>query len=509
MSKNKQLTINLIASCLYMIINYLVTFFVGSYIVKAIGGEAYGFINLCNTTINYATLITVALNSVAGRFITIEVHKGNNERANRYFTSTFIANIILSFLLMLVFIPLSFNLENIFAIPENLVHSVKLLFILTFVNLIISIIGNVFTVATFITNKLYLSNIANLLGASSKIFLLWLLFGTLSPDLVFVGISTIVNAVIILVMNVIYTHRLVGSLKIRISNFSLKDTVELFVSGVWNSITKLSQILSDGLDVLFSNIWIGSYAMGQLSIAYTIPNFVSSFFSMIISLFSPQLTESYAKSKKKEIVSELKLNMKMTGFVGNIIFFGIVLMGKEFFQLWVPTANIQLVYQLSVISVISILASAIVSPLTNIFLVTNTLKINSLVWLGVSAFNTVCVLILLKTTSLGVFAVAGVSKIVGTIVNLTYLPIYSSKCIKENIMCFYPLIFRYFIISIITGLVMMSTKFLIGDSASWFGFFFRGGILCILGLLSNYYFFLDKMERKYLKRIILVRFTKR
>lgn len=506
MLKNKQLSINFFANVVYMVMNYLITFFLGSYIVQSIGGEAYGFINLCNTIVNYATLITVALNSVAGRFITIEVHRKNIEKANRYFSSAFIANVILSILLCFVFVPITINLEHFFEIPIYLVGSVKILFILTFINLIITIIGNVFTVATFITNKLYLSSIANLIGIFCKVFLLWLLFGNLSPSLMFVGMATLINTVIVYLLNIAYTQKLMDNLKIRISQFSLKYILELFMSGIWNSITRLSQILSDGLDVLFSNIWIGSYAMGQLSIAYTIPNFVSSFFSMVISLFSPQLTESYAKEKKEELISDLKLNMKMTGFVGNIIFFEIVLIGKDFFQLWVPNANIDLVYTLSVISVISILASAIVSPLSNVFLVTNKLKVNSLVWLAVSFFNTVCLLILLSTTNLGVFAVAGVSKIVGTIVNLTYLPIYSSMCINAKKSCFYPLILRYFISTLIIGGIMILTNFVIGNRITWFYFFTKGFILFAVGFISNYYFFLDSNARNYFKNILRKKF---
>lgn len=41
--------------------------------------------SLGNNVINYITILTVALNSVAGRFITIEYHQGKKKEANEYF----------------------------------------------------------------------------------------------------------------------------------------------------------------------------------------------------------------------------------------------------------------------------------------------------------------------------------------------------------------------------------------------------------------------------------------
>ena len=87
MNRNKQLTINLVSSILAFIINMGISFFLTPYITKNIGVEAYGFVSLGTQFINYASLVTIALNSMAGRFITIEIHKKNWESANKYFNS--------------------------------------------------------------------------------------------------------------------------------------------------------------------------------------------------------------------------------------------------------------------------------------------------------------------------------------------------------------------------------------------------------------------------------------
>ena len=101
MNEKKKLTINMIASLFVFALTMGMNFFLSPYIIKNIGTEAYGFVSLANNFVNYATIITIALNSMASRFITIAIHKNDKELANKYFTSVLIANIVIIAVLVL------------------------------------------------------------------------------------------------------------------------------------------------------------------------------------------------------------------------------------------------------------------------------------------------------------------------------------------------------------------------------------------------------------------------
>ena len=73
MKKNKQLFINLFTTLFVLIINIVINFGLSRYIVDVIGESAYGFVSLANTFVSYATIFTTALNSMASRFITIDI----------------------------------------------------------------------------------------------------------------------------------------------------------------------------------------------------------------------------------------------------------------------------------------------------------------------------------------------------------------------------------------------------------------------------------------------------
>ena len=86
----KRLFINLTASIVSFFVQLAINFFLSPYLVEHLGDAAYGFIGLANNFVSYASILTVALNSMASRFISIEINRQNHKKANEYYSSIFI-----------------------------------------------------------------------------------------------------------------------------------------------------------------------------------------------------------------------------------------------------------------------------------------------------------------------------------------------------------------------------------------------------------------------------------
>ena len=78
LSDNKQTTINLITSLAAFVINAGISFVLTPYILEKLGNEAYGFIGLAYDFVNYAGILTLALNSMSCRFVSYEYHRGKS-----------------------------------------------------------------------------------------------------------------------------------------------------------------------------------------------------------------------------------------------------------------------------------------------------------------------------------------------------------------------------------------------------------------------------------------------
>ena len=84
-TKNKQLFINIIASFVSFGVGMGINFFLSPYIIENVGTEAYGFVQLANNFITYFSILTIALNSMSSRFISVSYFKDDILSANEYF----------------------------------------------------------------------------------------------------------------------------------------------------------------------------------------------------------------------------------------------------------------------------------------------------------------------------------------------------------------------------------------------------------------------------------------
>ena len=107
-------SLNLIASLVAYGLSVLISFIISPYITETLGVEANGFVGLANQFIGYISLITVALNSMASRFVSVHIIDDDYDKANRYFTSVVVANIFIGFVLLFPLGICSFYADKLF-----------------------------------------------------------------------------------------------------------------------------------------------------------------------------------------------------------------------------------------------------------------------------------------------------------------------------------------------------------------------------------------------------------
>ena len=74
-SNNKQIAKNLIFNSTSFAINFIISFAFTPYLIRTVGKEAYSFFPLINNMIGYTSIITTAVGSMAGRFITMRIYQ--------------------------------------------------------------------------------------------------------------------------------------------------------------------------------------------------------------------------------------------------------------------------------------------------------------------------------------------------------------------------------------------------------------------------------------------------
>ena len=186
--------------------------------------------------------------------------------------------------------------------------------------------------------------------------------------------------------------------------------------------------------------------------------------------------------------------MKFCGFIVNIPLIFLIIFGHSFYELWVPNENTIIINILAILTVSCALVQGIVNPLFNVFTITNKLKLHSTVIVMNGLINTVLVIILLKTTDFGIYAIAGVSSLTAILRDLFYTPIYSACCLNVSKKSFYPVIIKYILSTTVLMIIFYLFK-LISISDTWLMLIINAGICGVLGLITNYLIILGKDER--------------
>ena len=504
--KNRAVVLNMFANVLSFGVSLVISFFLTPYITRTVGTEAYGLVGLANGFINYINVITAALNSMASRFIIIELHRENNKKANTYFNSVLIANTVFAFIILIPAIWLIVNIQ-ILNISNNLLFDAKVTFSIILVNFIVSLIGSFSGIVLYAKNMLWKGSFRSVESAILRILLIVLFFSIFCKRIYFVVLASFIAGLYCLTFNLYYTKKFSPELEIKKKYFSFSAIKELLAAGIWNTITRLSQILLDGLDLLLSNLFINGLMTGNVSIAKTIPSLYTSVVSLLSDSFYPEFLEYYSKGQKQKLYNAIKQSINVLSAISGIFLSMLIVYAKDFYILWLPDNDADLLCILTCLSAGTVLISGCIYSMFSIFSLTNKIKANSLALLVTGILSTATTFICLNFTNLGIYAIVGVSSIYGIIRNLTFTPIYAAKCLEMNLLTFYPIIFKNLLNISILVMINSAVKALVAPT-SWLILITNGIIDVLIGITITSVVMFNKEQRKAVIKMIRAKIKK-
>lgn len=503
-SSRRQMAMNMSTSIIVFVLNLCVSFFLTPFIVSRLGTAAYGFVGLSNNIIGYTGLLTVAVNAMAGRFVTIKVHEGNIRQANIYLSSVFFANMILATVILVGLVVVVVFLPDLINIPSELIVDVRILFSLLALSTCLGLMIGIISVSTFICNRLDYSNLRTLVGTVIRVVLLLLLFGFLPPKLWYIGISVMVMEIYGIITNYWFFCNLTPELQIKRTYFDFKHLKEVVLAGAWNILNKLSEILTRGLDLLMVNLFIGTTAMGQLSLSQTLPILVLGFVGTLTANFAPIFTRLYAQGQFDNLKAELLRSVRLSSFISCIPLTLIFVYSDVFYSLWLPTENAEFLYKLTVYGSIGLIFAMPLEPLWNIFTITNKVRQSSLNLIYFSTCQFVVVLVLMFLTDdnvIRLFLLIGTRVLVNSIRCLTFLPIYGAKCLGFSRILFFSLILKN--VFCLFGVIFVSFVYKhFANPCSWITLIGAVGSSIIGVIIISSFIILNKADRRTLLSVV-------
>lgn len=507
-SSGKQMSVNIIASLVSFAVTMGINFFLTPHLVKELGTEAYGFIGLANNFVQYATIVTSALNSMSGRFISVAYHRGDKEKASRIFSSVLVADLIIAGVMLVATSFITLYIDSILNVPKDLVSSVKITFAITFLTFVVSVITAIFTTATYVKNRIDINSVRDIASNLLKATIVVALFAFLPAQLYFISLAALASGIFLLLTNITVKKKILPDIKIDIKKFEFGLVKTLIAAGVWMSLSQLSTVLLSGLDLLICNLTIGAALTGILSIAKTVPMSFATLIATLGNVFTPHYTILYAKNDINGLVTEVKFTSKIVSLILTVPIAGFMVFGTSFYTLWQPTKTpeeIAMIQICSILTCIQYLFTAHTQCLTMLNSVCNKLKIPVLVALGIGIASTLSVLIALNCFDLGkngIYAIAGISSLLMSLRAIIFIPLYSAHILKQKKTFFYPSVFRgWLTFAAVSALFVLINMFV--NVNSWASLIFVCLTAGIIGYLISIPLLFNKNDLIKIKKRIL------
>lgn len=412
------------------------------YITDTIGTEAYGFVTLAKQFTDYALIVTTALNTYSARYIGIAYHEGDMDKANTYFSSVFWGDMALGTGIFALAGLMIAVLDRLLSIPAAITADVKVLFLLTFLAFWVSTVFSVFGCVGYVRDRMDLKGVFKTLSYLTDALALVIAYTLFRPKVFYVGIGTLLMALVIALSDLWMSRRFLPMLTASRKYFSMAAVKRLVTEGFWASFNMVGDLLNNGLDLLVCNQMLTSLAMGQLAVAKTMHTIIKSLYLIVDQAFIPRFLNRYAAKDGEGLLSELKISMKVSGLLANLAFAGFAALGMAYYRLWIPGQDIDLIYKLTVVTILTVIPTGAIHPLYYIYTLTLKQKIPCYVTVAGGFFNVAGMYLLIKYAGMGVYAVAWTTVAVMCVINFVTNPLYMAHCLHVPLGTFYPDILR-------------------------------------------------------------------
>lgn len=311
-SDNRQVRKNLTFNILALVANVVVGIFYTPYLVKSLGIIAYGILPLALIVNQYVSVITGSLTSALTRFYSIALQKGDKEEASKSLSTSFLIIIVLVIIFAFPLWYLIQNIDMVFTIPEEFVTDAKLLFIYTTLSFFISLFSSVFNITLYAFNRLDLLNVVKIIRVTGKWIFVMLLFTGLDINVAYVGLSSLITELILLIFSVsVFSRFSIGKVNFSLSKFDNTVFKAIGFMGLWTMIHQLGDTAIYRIDNILVNVFWSSKESGILGAFTELGNYTFIVSSVIGSLFGPLILIAYANDRHED-VKQMTLDRSLT-----------------------------------------------------------------------------------------------------------------------------------------------------------------------------------------------------
>ncbi|MHB9108699.1 MAG: lipopolysaccharide biosynthesis protein [Armatimonadota bacterium] len=489
---HRQFAKNLAAGFLNLSAGFVASLCLPPFLIQTMGVAAYGLVPLANSLVAYLSLLTVALNSATGRFVTIAIVRGEHERALRIFNTALWGAVVIGSGLLVIGLAGAPHVGRLFTVPYGYAADARMLVLYAVVCLIVTTVTAVFSVSIYYANRLDTSSGINIMRQVTFLIVAFLLVRYVSARPQMVGLALLSGVLVAFALTLYSWRRYTPWLRVSpvIDGPILR---ELTGYGTWVVINQMGAIMFLSVDLLVVNRLLGAVPGGQYGALLQWPTVIRSLGGATAAVFAPTMAHLYAEGKVAELVAYCRQAIRLVGVLVALPVALLCGLAAPFLRLWLGDAFVPLA-PLLIMLVGYLTVDIAVTPLLNLQQTMQAVKVPGIVTCVMGIVKLGVAVLLVAGYGGGMYSVAAVGAVVLTLHQGGFTTVYGARILGQRWHTFIvPLIPVVLVCVLIAGMGYAWT--LSRPVAGWVQLITTGLVLSGIYILACWYFVLTKTER--------------
>jgi len=427
---NKRFSKNVISNIFYFIINVIIGLALVPFFIDSLGPAAYGLIPLATSITSYITIVIDAINGAISRFLTIDLQRADDEKANQTFNTALFGTLGVILCLTPVAIFVAWLAPQYFNIGNESAIDVFLLFALIFGSVLIRTWSSNFMVTLFALNRLDLRNYVNITNIFTQCIAIVILFILFGPSLIFVGASYFLAAILQLILSVYFSRKICPDISVSPSKFSGKAFKEIGGMSFWILTDSVGVLLRYQIALMIVNILFGEVMGTEYALALTWFTLLISIAALISNVFTPMIYSYYAKGEPENLIRFSSFAAKSMGIFMALPIALVCIFTPQLMTIWVGPefAHISLLVWIIVAPCLVKIQAGCISPIYGAY---NKVKIPALVNIVIGVITPILALTLPYVCGLGVYGIAIACSFSIIFIAVVMIPLYTAYIMKK------------------------------------------------------------------------------
>ncbi|NLN89376.1 MAG: lipopolysaccharide biosynthesis protein [candidate division WS1 bacterium] len=421
---------NVLANLAYFVFNAGIQLWFVRYLIDNLGVATYGLVPLATNITGYMAIVTVALSGSVGRFLTIDLARGDVATANRTFNTSLFASIVLAVALVPVAGALSWFAPSFLNIPAGEEMGTRFLLMCTCFAFLLNAVGSNFACSTFAKNRFDVQRGIDALGFITQIGVVVALFTWAEGDLWYVGAGIAASAVVRQICYQVSWRRLTPELSIRLASFDRTRLREVLGMGGWLMTTRVGGMLLAQSDLLVANVVLGAHSGGLYAPVVQLVAVVRAMASTITATITPTLATAHGREDSARLRRLATDSVTVLGLVVALPAGLVAGLSPWLLDAWLGPRFAGVAPMLALASACLVINIA-VGPFWALFHATNRLSGHGIATIASGVVSIALSFVLAGPAGLGLWGIAVAGALVMAAKNAIWTPWYAAIVLKQ------------------------------------------------------------------------------